>query len=112
MGQIIQLADGKTATIMELKDVYEIIAYYCGYETRDVVRDCIRDLQGEKEDLELENSEYREEIENINETEREFRLEVRDEVDALIDELAESRLNRRKIQKIGKNIHRIVNAEL
>lgn len=112
MPHIIQLPAGQKTTVMSLRDVLDIITFYCGTDMRDIVRDGIRDLQMENEGLEMENKDYQNTIECNNEEERELLLSVRDECDALLDELASARMSRRKLQKITKNIYELVNAEL
>lgn len=111
-GHVISLKNGQTATVFNLKDVLEIVDFYCGFDMRNVLRDGIRDLQAENEELEMKNRDYQNTIECNNEEERELLLAVRDECDALLDELVEQRLSRRKMQKITKNIYRLVNDEL
>lgn len=108
----ITLRDGHNVTLFSMKDILEVIDMYCGFDMRNLVRDGIRDLEAENEDLEMQNKDYARTLECNNEEERELLQSIRDETEALLDEMSAPRMNRRKIQRITKTIFRIVNAEL
>lgn len=108
----VALRDGHNVTLFSIKDVLEIIDMYCGYDMRNLIRDGIRDLEAENEDLEMQNKDYARTLECNNEEEQELLQSIRDETEALLAELSAPRMNRRKIRGITKTIFRIVNAEL
>lgn len=112
MGQLIVLPDGQKMTIIELKDLLEVIDVYCGFDVRNIVRDGIRDLMQEKEDLEMENKDYQRTFECEQERKTDFLNDIRDDCEELLDETAAARMNRRKIQRIAKRIYKTVNEEL
>lgn len=111
-GHMIMLPEGRAHPVMSFRDLLDIIAFYCGQDLRNVVRDAFRDLLKEKEDLEIEIEDYRRTLECNGEEERELLLAIRDEAEAMLDALKDTRLSRRKIQKTAKSIYEMVNAEL
>lgn len=112
MGQLVVLPDGQKTTIFELKDLLEVIDVYCGWDVRNLVRDGIRDLMQENEELEMENRDYQRTLECNEESHRDTLMNVRDDCDSLLDELAQPRLRRRKMQRIVRDLYKMVNEEL
>lgn len=108
----VALRDGHNVTLFSPKDVLEVIDMYCGFDMRNLIRDGLRDLQNKNEELEEENKSYQNTIECNNEVEREILLSIRDECDALFDELGQPRISRRKIQRMVRTIFNTVNSEL
>lgn len=111
-GHVLQLPKGQTATVFEFKDLLEIIDAYCGFDVRNVVRDGVRDLETEYEELEEENKDYKRTIECNEEVNRETLLSIRDECDALFHALDSARISRKKLLRITRDIYDTVNAEL
>lgn len=111
-GRMVALPDRRAQPVMTFRDLLEIIDHYCGFDVRNMVRDCIRDLARENEELEMENRDYQRTLECNNEEERDLLLSIRDEAEALMDELAKGRPSRRKLQQIGRRLFEIVNDEL
>lgn len=111
-GRMVALPDRRAQPVMSLRDLLEIIDHYCGFDVRNMVRDCIRDLVRENEELEMENKDYERTLECNNEEERELLLAVRDEAESLLGELTRDRLSRRKLQKIARGIYGMTNDEL
>lgn len=109
---MVALPDRRAEPVMTFRDLLEIIDRYCGFDVRNIVRDCIRDLVRENEELQLENKDYQRTLECNNEEERELLLAVRDEAEALMGELAKDRLSRRRLQKIARGIYEMTNDEL
>lgn len=111
-GHMVVLPGRQVQPVMSFRDLLGIIETYCGFDVRNMICDCIRDLEAENEDLDMEIKDYRHALECNGEEERELLLSIRDEAETLLDEVAAVRLNRRKMQKILKEIIEMVNEEL
>lgn len=112
MGQMITLKDGRNAAVCRMRDLLELIDFYCGYDMRCLIRDGIRDLEKENEELKLESDDCRRTLECNSEEQRELLLSVRDNCEEILEVLAASKLNRRRLVRMVKELYRLVNDEL
>ena len=97
MAHVIEMKDGKTATVFGFRDVLEMIEEYAGQDGVD---------------FEEQEKYYEGRIEKLEDHQRAFLNDVKEEVEAMERLLDAPRLNRVKLYAAVRNIQKMVCAEL
>ena len=106
MAHVMEMKDGKTATVFGLRDVLEMIEEYAGPEPRHFIEEHISEIEQDRVDFEGQEKYYEGRIE------RAFLNDVKEELEAMEQFLDAPRLNRTKLYAAVRNIQKMVRAEL
>lgn len=112
MAYVMEIKDGKTATVFEFRDVLEIVEEYAGEEVRRYLEEYLEENIQEAADFEAQAADYEKELEQQGDHHRSILYNVREKVEALEILLRDKRLNRARLQGAIKILYQMVNREL
>ena len=112
MAHVIEMKDGKTATVFGFRDVLEMIEEYAGPEPRRFIEEHVSEIEQDGVDFEEQEKYYEGRIEKLEDHQRAFLNDVKEEVEAMERLLDAPRLNRVKLYAAVRNIQKMIRAEL
>lgn len=112
MAHVMEMKDGKTATVFGLRGVLEMIEEYAGPEPRRFIEEHISEIEQDRVDFEGQEKYYEGRIEKLEDHQRAFLNDVKEELDAVEQFLDAPRLNRAKLYAAVRNIQKMIRAEL
>ena len=112
MADVLSLKDGRVETVFAFRDFADLVECFMGYEARRYLEQWIDDNQSDTNAMDKEITELRSDLDELRDAQHEVLVNVRDDADALLDLLAEPRMNRDKLRTAAKEIYRIVDNEL
>ena len=112
MAHVMEMKDGKTATVFGLRDVLEMIEEYAGPEPRCFIEEYVSEIKQDRVDFEEQEKNYEGRIEKLEDHQRAFLNDVKEELEAMEQFLDVPRLNRTKLYASVRNIQKMIRAEL
>ena len=112
MAHVMEMKDGKTATVFGLRDVLEMIEEYAGPEPRRFIEEHVSEIEQDGVDFEEQEKYYEGRIEKLEDHQRAFLNDVKEEMEAMEQFFDASRLNRAKLYAAVRNIQKMIRAEL
>lgn len=112
MAHVMEMKDGKTATVFGLRDVLEMIEEYAGPEPRRFIEEYVSEIKQDRVEFEEQEKYYEGRIEKLEDHQRVLLNDVKEELEALEQFLDAPRLNRTKLYAVVRNIQKMVRAEL
>lgn len=112
MAHVMEMKDGKTATVFGLRDVLEMVEEYAGTEPRRFIEEYVSEIKQDRVDFEEQEKYYEGRIEKLEDHQRAFLNDVKEELEAMEQFLDVPRLNRAKLYASVRNIQKMIRAEL
>ena len=112
MAHVMEMKDGRTATVFWLKDVLELIEEYAGPEPGRFISDYISEMEQDRADFDEQEKYYEGRLEKQEDHYRALLSNVKEELEAAGRLLEAPRLNRTKLAAAVGNIQKMVWAEL
>lgn len=112
MAHVMEMKDGKTATVFGLRDVLEIVEEYAGPEPGRFIEDYVSEIKQDRVDFEEQEKYYEGRLEKQEDHYRALLNNVKEELEAAGKLLEAPRLNRTKLAAAVGNIQKMVWAEL
>lgn len=112
MAHVMEMKDGKTATVFGLRDVLEIIREYAGEEPRSFMEEYLSETEQDRVDFEKQEKYYEGRLEKQGDRQRALLNDLKEELEAVEQHLSASRLNRAKLADAVRRIRQMVWAEL
>lgn len=112
MAHVMEMKDGKTATVFGLKDVLELIEEYAGPEPGRFIEDYVSEMEQDRADFDGQEKYYEGRLEKQEDHYRTLLNNVKEELEAAGQLLEAPRLNRTKLAAAVGNIQKMVRAEL
>ncbi len=112
MAHVMEMKDGKTATVFGLKDVLEMIEEYAGPEPRRFVEEHVSEIEQDGVNFADQEKYYEGRIEKLEDHQRGILNDVEEELEAVEQLLDAPRLNRAKLYAAVRNIQKLIQAEL
>lgn len=112
MPQVMQMKDGKVATVFGDRDVLEIVEAYAGFEPREYLESSLKEAEVEQYDFEAQEEYYEDRMERMADYQRAVLNDIKKELEALEEQLNTLRLNRTKLRESVKRIWEMVWSEL
>ena len=95
MAHVMEMKDGKTATVFGLRDVLEMIEEYAGPEPRRFIEEYVSEIEQDREDFEGQEKYYEGRIEKLEDHQRALLNDVKEELEAMEQFLDAPRLSRK-----------------
>ena len=112
MAHVMEMKDGKTATVFGLSDVLEMVEEYAGTEPRRFIEEYVSEINQDRVDFEEQEKYYEGRIEKLEDHQRAFLNDVKEELEAMEQFLDAPRLSRTKLHAAVRNIQKMIRAEL
>lgn len=112
MAHVMEMKDGKKATVFGLRDVLEIIREYAGEEPRRFMEEYLSETEQDRVDFEKQEKYYEGRLEKQGDRQRALLNDLKEELEAVEQLLSASRLNRAKLADAVRRIRQMVWAEL
>lgn len=112
MPQVMQMKDGKVATVFDDGDVLEIVEDYAGPEPREYLESSLAEADEEQCDFEAQEKYYEDKLERLADHQRAVLNDIKEELEALEEQLDAPRLNRGKLRETVKRIWQMAWREL
>lgn len=112
MAHVMEMKDGKTATVFGFRDVLEMIEEYAGTEPRRFIEEYVSEIERDGVDFEEQEKYYEDRIERLEDHQRALLNDVKEELEAIGQLLDAPRLNRTKLYAAVRNIQKMIRAEL
>lgn len=112
MAHVMEMKDGKTATVFGLRDVLEIIREYAGEEPCRFMEEYLSETEQDRVDFEKQEKYYEGRLEKQGDRQRTLLNDLKEELEAVEQLLSASRLNRAKLADAVRRIRRMIWAEL
>lgn len=112
MAHVMEMKDGKTATVFGLRDVLEMVEEYAGPEPRRFIEEHISEIEQDRVDFEEQEKYYEDRIERLEDHQRALLNDVKEEVEGMEWLLDAPRLNRAKLYAAVRNNQKMIQAEL
>ena len=112
MAHVMEMKDGKTATVFGLRDVLEMVEEYAGTEPRRFIEEYVSEIKQDRVDFEEQEKYYEGRIEKLEDHQRAFLNDVKEELEAMVQFLDAPRLSRTKLHAAVRNIQKMIRAEL
>lgn len=112
MAHVLEMKDGKAATVFGLRDVLEMTEEYAGPEPRRFIEEYVSEIEQDRVDFEGQGKYYEGRIEKLEDHQRALLNDVKEELEAMEQFLDAPRLNRIKLYAVVRNIQKMVRAEL
>jgi len=109
MPHVLKMKDGKLLTPFGIRDLLDAVEDYAGEELRREIEEYIETNVEDIDDYEKEYDRMERDGERLADHQRSVLCNIRDEVDAL---LQDTRLNRRRMQGAVRIIQQMINREL
>lgn len=109
MPHVLKMKDGKLLTPFGIRDLLDAVEDYAGEELRREIEEYIETNVEDIDDYEKEYDSMERDGERLADHQRSVLCNIRDEVDAL---LQDTRLNRRRMQGAVRIIQQMINREL
>lgn len=112
MVHVMEMKDGKTATVFGFRDVLEMIEEYAGPEAKRFIEEYVSEIEQAGVDFEEQEKYYEGRIEKLEDRQRALLNDVKEELEAVEQFLDAPRLNRAKLYAAVRNIQKMIRAEL
>lgn len=112
MAHVMEMKDGRAATVFGLKDVLELIEEYAGPEPGRFIADYISEMEQDRADFDEQEKYCEGRLEKQEDHYRALLNNLKEELEAAGRLLEAPRLNRTKLAAAVGNIQKMVRAEL